>query len=146
MQQLININLKSTWCDGIEMAKFNSLESLDFSRPSEWKERFARRYYRIATKLNKDDEEVQVSALIYTMGREAENIFKSSIFDDDESVLSKFDSHLTPKTNIIHERAKFYQRKQNNGESVDSFIRSMYELSEKCVFKIAHVMIKLETN
>lgn len=124
------------------MAKFNPPESLDFSRPSgwpEWKERFSR--YRLATKMNKDDGEVQVSALIYTMGREAEKIFKSFTFENDDDkkdydkVLEKFDTHFIPKTNIIHERAKFHQRKQNNGESVETFIRSLYDLSEKCDFK-----------
>ena len=80
------------------------------------------------------------------MGREAENIFKPFTFDDDDSVLAKFDSHFTSKRNIIHEWAKFHQRKQNNGESVETFIGSLYELSEKCVFKTTDVMIKLETN
>ena len=46
----------------------------------------------MATKLHKDDEEVQVNALIYSMGPEAEHIFK---FDDGEAkkyapVLKKF--------------------------------------------------------
>ena len=34
----------------------------------------------MASKLNKDDPEVQISALIYAMGKEAEHIFKSLQF------------------------------------------------------------------
>ena len=112
----------------------------------EWKKRFARRYYHISYQIRQRRGDVQVSALIYSMGREAENIFKSFTFDDDDFVLAKFDSHFTPKTNIIQERAMFHQKKQNNGESMETFIRSLYELSEKCDFKTTHMMIKLETN
>ena len=59
--------------------------------------------YRIATKMNKDDSEVQVAALIYTMVCEAESIFKLCTFDDDaqkkdyDTVLDKFDSHFIQK-------------------------------------------------
>ena len=64
------------------MPKFNAPEPMSFDAPAkwpEWKERFAR--FRIATKLHKDDGEVQVASLIYAMGRQAENIFKSFTFD-----------------------------------------------------------------
>ena len=53
-------------------------------------------------------------------------------------MLEKFNNHFIPKTNIIHERVKFHQCKQNNGESVETFIRSLYDLSEKCDFKTTH--------
>ena len=92
------------------MAKFSPIEPLDFTRPGtwpKWKARFAR--YRIATKLDKDDESVQVNALVYSMGPEAENVFKAFQFADAadsnkyEPVLAKYDSYFTPKKNIVHE-------------------------------------------
>ena len=46
------------------MSKFNPPSNFQFDKPNEWPEwrdRFSR--YRLATKLNKDDGEVQVSAL-----------------------------------------------------------------------------------
>ena len=58
------------------MAKFQAIQPFDFSTPSgwtEWKTRFGR--YRRATKLHLEDEDIQVEALIYSMGPEAENIF-----------------------------------------------------------------------
>ena len=59
------------------MAKFTPPESFDFSQPThwnDWKDRFTR--FRQASKLDKEDEEVQISALIYTMGKEAGNTVK----------------------------------------------------------------------
>ena len=39
-----------------------------------------------------------------------------------------------PKRNIIYERAIFHQRCQREGESVEAYVRSLYELSEHCEF------------
>lgn len=57
------------------MAKFSPPESFDFSHSElwpEWKQRFHR--FRIATKLDKESEEVQVCTLLYSLGKEAEHI------------------------------------------------------------------------
>lgn len=122
------------------MAKFNPPESFAFERPNEWgdwKQRFQR--YRLATKLNKENGEVQVSCLIYAMGPEAENIFKSFALSEDDQkkfdvVLNKYDGYFYPKRNLIHERACFYQRGQRPGEKVEMFIRALYDLAEHCDF------------
>ena len=113
------------------MPKFNPPDSFCFERPAEWndwKKRFLR--YRTATKLDREDGEVQVSTLIYTLGGEAENIFGSFTFfeeeeDDFDVVLAKFDAYFIPKRNVIHERACFYQRVQRAGEKVETFIRAL---------------------
>ncbi|KAJ8259412.1 hypothetical protein GJAV_G00168980 [Gymnothorax javanicus] len=123
------------------MAKFNPPENFNFERPGDWpawRQRFTR--YRSAAKLSLEDGEVQVSTLIYAMGNEAENIFKSFIFADGEkddnydTVLAKFDNYFTPKKNVIHERACFHMRVQKVGETAESFIKALYELSENCDF------------
>lgn len=70
------------------MAKLNPPECFPFDRSNQladWKQRFQR--FRSATKLDKEDGEVQVSSLTYAMGNKAEHIFKS---------------------NVIYERACFY--------------------------------------
>ncbi|XP_065943746.1 uncharacterized protein [Magallana gigas] len=94
----------------------------------------------MASKLYKDNPEVQISALIYAMGKEAEHIFKSFQFADEEDkekfekVFEKFDEYFVPKRNTIHERARFHQRAQQPGESVETFVRTLHEISEHCDF------------
>ena len=97
------------------MAKFNPPDSFNFTKPGQWNEwltRFER--YRIATKLFNENQKVQVASLIYAMGPEAENIFKTFDFETEgdenkyETVSQKFTSHFIPKRNIIHERAIFH--------------------------------------
>lgn len=46
----------------------------------------------------------------------------------------KLDNYFMPKVNVIHERVRFYQRVQKQGESVEELIRSLHELAETCAF------------
>ena len=119
------------------MAKFAPPMNFSFDKPAEWpeyKQRFER--FRIATKLHKDEGAVQVSCLIYAMGSEAENIFKTFVFAEDadknkyDKVMEKYDEYFVPRRNVIHERMCFYQRVQKPGENVESFIRALYDISE----------------
>ena len=124
------------------MAKFNSPTNFSFDQPAEWpdwKQRFVR--FRTATKLDKEDGAVQVSSLIYAMGSESENVFRSFTFaeegDEEDNfgvVLAKFDEYFVPRRNVIHERACFHQRLQRPGEKAETFIRALYELSDDCDF------------
>ena len=71
------------------------------------------------------------------MGPEADDIFASFDLSDENKkkyakVKEKFDNHFIIRRNIIFERAKFNKRKQEDGESVDSFVTSLYTLSEHC--------------
>ena len=82
------------------MPIFNPPEPMSFDAPAkwpEWKERFSR--FRIATKLHKDDGEIQVASLIYAMGRQAENIFKSFTFDPRPDPTDANPNPLDPKDN-----------------------------------------------
>ena len=122
------------------MGPFKAPDGFDFSRPQswpEWKQRFLR--FRQASKMDKEDGAVQVSSLVYTMGSESERILTSFNLTEEEeknfnTVLKKFDDHFVPKRNIIHERAKFYARSQNVGENIETYLRSLYELSENADF------------
>lgn len=90
----------------------------------------------MATKLNEEDREVQVSTLIYAMGYEAENVIKSFTFPMRESdsdfdvILKKFDEYFLPQKNIIHGRTQFHQWTQKPDEKAENFIHALYELSE----------------
>ncbi|KAK0133586.1 hypothetical protein N1851_030913 [Merluccius polli] len=103
------------------MAKLGPPESFDFTRPAEWpmwRRRFGR--FRVATKLDRDSGEVQVNTLLYAMGREAEAIYDSFVYDgaeedddvdddgeagrsrpelDYDTVIAKFSDHFVPKRN-----------------------------------------------
>ena len=57
------------------MPGFRPPEEFDFTSPEKWpawRDRFVR--YRLASALHKDDGDVQVAALIYSMGPQAEHI------------------------------------------------------------------------
>ena len=118
------------------MAKFDPPERFDMTQPDkwpEWKLRFLR--VRTATKLNKDDQDVQIASLLYSMGPKSEHIVKH--FPDDDrkefdKMIVKFDEHFIHKKNVIFERAKFRNHVQRHGENVETFIRALYELSENC--------------
>ena len=77
------------------MLKLSPPERLDFSKPldwPDWKQNFLR--FRLATKRRK--EEGAVTALIYTMAKEADYVYKSFTLaegDDAKSdvILAKFD-------------------------------------------------------
>ena len=79
-------------------------------------------------------EEAQVNMLIYTMGDELSEA-NSKIYD---TVKSKFNSHFIKTRNVIYEQAKFNLRKQEEGESVDLFITTLYELAEQCGYADLH--------
>ena len=120
------------------MAKFDPPEKFHLTQPNrwpEWKQRFER--FRVAAKLNKESEDVQISSLVYSMGPEAEHIMKTILSDKSskyDDVIKEFDDHFVPKKNIIFERARFRNRVQNSGENVETFERSLYELAEHCNF------------
>ena len=51
-----------------------------------------------------------------------------------ETVKGKFNRHFIKMRNIIFEREKFNKRKQQPGETSDSFITELYALAEYCEY------------
>ena len=108
------------------------ISPFDFSKLEEWI-RWIRRFERFqqASDLTSKTEESQVNTLIYTMGNEAEDILSSfSLNKEDkkkyDTVKEKFENVFVKKRNVIYERARFNQRKQQEGENVDSFVTSLH--------------------
>ncbi|KAL9984704.1 hypothetical protein ACROYT_G007030 [Oculina patagonica] len=73
------------------------------------------------------------------MGEEADDIMVAFGLSTEEAkqyhiVKGKFEAHFVVKRNVVFERAKFNQRSQQDGESVDNFITDLYCLAEYCEF------------
>ena len=122
------------------MPSFKPPQQFNFREPQgwpEWRSQFQR--FGTASELTDKSGEVQTSSLIYSMGPEAEKIF--SLFgladaeaNDFHTVIGRFNDYFEPKRNVIHERATFHKRNQKEGESVEEYIRHLYELSEHVDF------------
>jgi len=81
----------------------------------------------------------QVSTLLYCLEEEADDILASTdIMDEDQKkyseVLAKFNGHFKVRKNVIFEQARFNRQEQEEGETVEHFISSLYQLSEDCEY------------
>ena len=119
-------------------------EPFCFTRPEEWP-KWIRRFerFRVASGLVSRGEEAQVNTLIYAMGDQADDILRSFELTEESRktyaiVKAKFDSHFVQRRNVIFERAKFNRRKQDEGESVETFITALYALAEHCGYGELH--------
>lgn len=97
-----------------------------------WLKRFER-YISIAN-LRERSESEKIDLLLYTMGEKAEEILTqimsgSSVATTLKAVTDKFTEYFSPKKNTIFESYKFNSRKQQIGESVDTFVTALYILA-----------------
>ena len=130
------------------MAKFDPPPKFTF-KPTEWLEwieEFGR--FRTATKLHKEDGDVQRDSLLYAMGgREANRIFRTLFTPPDtdtdyNTLVAKFTEYFIPKRNIIHERCLFQERVQTTSESVEGFVRELQTLALHCDYTNTTDMVR----
>ena len=114
-------------------------DKLDSKKPEEWKrwiERF--KCYRIAAGLDAKEEKVQINTLVYAMGGDANEIFKSfQLTEEDqgyETVKQRFQTHFVGRTNVIFERTRLNKRVQGAQESMIDFIETLFTLTKTCQF------------
>ena len=124
------------------------LEKFDFSRQEEWP-KWSRRFerFRQASGLAKEEEESQINTLIYALGDQAYDILNSFKLSTTQlkqyhTVKTKFDEHFVVRHNVIFERAKFNQRRQEEGETVDTFITALHALPNTVIFTLTDKMIR----
>ena len=91
------------------------------------------------TKLSQEPGEMQVAALKYCMGAEAEDIMGTFTLSDEERndfdvVLKKFDEYFQPRKNVLRLRKLFSKRVQEVGESVENYSRALYVMAADCEF------------
>ena len=120
--------------------RLQPLDPFNFRNPDEWTKR-KRRYeqFYTASGLQSADETRQVSTLLYCMGEDAEIVLTSTGISDEEqkrhdAAMSKFDGFYKVLKNLIFKRARFNQRNQSEGESVEQYITALYHLVETCEY------------
>ncbi|XP_070377043.1 uncharacterized protein [Dermacentor albipictus] len=113
---------------------------LDFDNSSEWPAWILHfDDYRYASGLNERPEEARVRTLLYTMGRQARDIFAPFNLSAEDSkkfelVKKKFDDYFIKESNVVYESACFHKRHQMPGESIDQFMTALHVLVDKCDF------------
>ena len=111
------------------------------NRGESWKQ-FKRewKFYEIASKISKEEDEVRIAALMNVIGREGMDLFDTFQWQANEDegkfeeVLRKFDENCLPRTNETNEAYKFFSRSQHTGETVEAYITALYKLSSTCNF------------
>ena len=139
------------------MARFDPPSRFSF-KANEW-EAWIREFkrFRTATKLHKEDGEIQRDQLLYCMGTEkAEQVMatfkwgkiriptpggeegQTTEVDEDDTMfdvlVQKFTEYYIPRRNIIHERSIFNQRVQGSEETVEEFVRDLQNLVKYCKY------------
>lgn len=102
-----------------------------------WLQRYE--WYEIATKLSKQEDEIQVATFMGSIGEEAITIFNNFKLTPDQlkkvqNIKDQYTKHFIPKVNITYERYLFHKIVQENGESFDEFLTRIGTESVKCAF------------
>lgn len=121
------------------MAKFNPPQEFDFD-PAGWAGWFGRwTRYRSISKLSAEDEQLQIDSFLYCMGSKSESILSGlGLSLEDAKVYTKvtdaFRNYFSPRKYIIYERAKFFRRDQQPGETVEQYVRALNDIADRCEF------------
>ena len=104
---------------------------------AEWKEMWE--HYSVASKVNKEEGDVQVAALLTAIGTEARKVFKTwnltaTQKKDIKGVLER--CNCNPRKNIPFERYRFNSRQQESGESFDRYVTALRQIADNCAFDV----------
>ena len=118
-----------------------SLEIHDANAAEKWKKfLLAWNNYSLATKLNNEDEAIQVATLLTVIGEQARDVFKTFQFTREadkqkiQPVLKKFKEYCEPRKNIPFERYLFNKRVQEPGEAYEQYRTELRKIAEGCEF------------
>ncbi|XP_072145455.1 uncharacterized protein [Dermacentor andersoni] len=116
--------------------------SFNFDNRSEWPA-WVQEFndYRFASGLNERTQETQVRTLLYTMGRQARNVFKTFELSEEQSkdyevVKKRFDAYFIAMRNLVYESACFHRRHQASGEWMDQYVSALHTLADKCDYGV----------
>lgn len=101
--------------------------------------------YLRASGNSKKDIITKTSILLHLIGDDGLRVYNSFVIepnDDDQdmsmdldTVLTKFDEHFLPKTNVTMERFIFNSRSQKEGEDIKTYVAELRRLSQTCDFE-----------
>lgn len=111
-------------------------DPFNFRNPDEWpkwKRRFEQ--FRSASGLESESEPRQVSALLYCLGEEADDVLTSTNITEGDrkkygEVMAKLDGFFERDLG----KARFNRRCQREGESAEQYITALYGLIETCEY------------
>ena len=106
----------------------------------QWKKVWQR--YEIATGSYKQENLVRVSTLLSVIGKESVKAFDTFAWSEGQSennnitdVLAKFDEYCEPRTQVIYERYRFNNRKQEQGESISAYVTELRVIAKNCALE-----------
>ena len=88
----------------------------------------------------KEAEKVQCAILLHLIGDEALEIYNTFTFGEGEDrdkltvLKKKFEDYVNPRKNTVFERYKFWECKQQDGETIDQFITELKTRARSCEF------------
>ncbi|UYV63439.1 hypothetical protein LAZ67_2004082, partial [Cordylochernes scorpioides] len=92
--------------------------------------------YLEASGVSTKKDDVKRATLLHCLGLQVQRIFfnlpeEKDTYEKAKEALTKY---FTPQKNIVSERFKFRQRKQNTDENIDSYVIALRELVKSCKF------------
>lgn len=97
--------------------------------------------FSVATRLNMQPAEVQAATFLVTIGEEGRRIYRTFRFEDEsdrnklEVLITKFEQHCKPATNLTYHEFVFGSRDQTENEPFDDWLTELRILVQNCEFK-----------
>ena len=106
----------------------------DFKHPDDW-QRWKKSLS--SSGLASENEQRQVSTLLYCLGEQAEDVLSSTGISEENrkkysEVMNTFDDYFQVRKNVIFERARFNRRNQLLGETVEEYVTVLFNLVDSC--------------
>ena len=98
------------------------------------------RNYAVITNLSSQSRQYQVALLLHVLGEQALKIYNGFTFATTENnrtvneILTKFDEFAIGQVNETYERYVFQSRKQNEGETFESYLATLRSLIKSCSY------------
>ena len=96
----------------------------------------------------KEKEDVQCAILLQVVGDEALEIYNTFQFVNGKDrhkldvLKSKFEEYVNPRKKNVFERYKFWEYKQQDGETIDKFITELKTRAKPCKFGVSDTRLK----